>query len=94
MKLYVKTLTGKTLVVDVDADATTLDVKRRIEVCESIAPERQRLIFAGRTLDDKSKLKQYNITDKCTIHLVLSLASTCLSSAHTTRRETGVGTKI
>ncbi len=71
--LFVKTLTNKTSVLRVDFFSTTQDVKRMIHDKEGILPEHQRLIFAGRQLDDGRTLGDYNIGPNTTIQLVLRL---------------------
>ena len=73
VQIFVKTLTGKTLDIDVTPTATIDDLKREIEILEGNPPGQQRLIFAGKQLEDARTLKDYNIKSECCLHLVLRL---------------------
>ena len=73
MKIYIRTLTGKTLELEIGEHDTVMTLMERIHEIEGSTPCQQRVIFAGKQLEEEKRLSDYNIRPESTIRLVLNL---------------------
>lgn len=73
MLIKVKTLTGKEIELDIDADDKITRIKEKVEEQSGVPPQQQRLIFSGRQMQDDKTAKELNIVAGSVLHLVLAL---------------------
>jgi len=76
-QIFVKTLTGKTITMDLEDSDSISTIKQKIQDKEGIPADQQRLVFNGKQLEDDKTVGDYNIQAEANIHLVLRLKGGC-----------------
>jgi ubiquitin C len=71
--IFIKNLNGKSIVINIDANETVESLKQKVQDKEGVSPNQQRIIYAGKQLENGRILSDYNIQKEATLHLVLRL---------------------
>lgn len=80
MQIKIKTLTGKEIELDIEPTDKVERIKEKVEEKEGIPPPQQRLIYAGKQMNDEKSVQDYKVTGGSVLHLVLALRGGCLFS--------------
>ena len=73
MIIFVKTILGKLIKIEVEPNDTIRNVKEKVLYAEGIPLEQQNIYFAGRKLEDEKRLEDYNIKEECTLQVMLKI---------------------
>lgn len=73
MQIFIKTLTGKTITMAVSPNQPIIQIKEMIQEKEGISVDQQRMVFAGKQLENHQTLSDYRIQKESTLHLILRL---------------------
>lgn len=73
MQIFVKTMNGKSIAFEVEAEDTVASLKEKIAEKEGVPTDQQRLVYNGKQLIDESTLQSYQIEKESTVHLVMRL---------------------
>ena len=72
-QIFIKTLNGETITVKANSTDKIITIKEQIQKKQDISPDHQRLVYAGKQLEDNNTLNDYNIPNNATLHLVVRL---------------------
>jgi hypothetical protein len=73
INIQIKTATGKTFTININPNETILYLKKQIYLSQDVSLDSQRIVYGGKQLEDHKRICDYNITDECTVHIILRL---------------------